>query len=322
MSPLRRTSPRRATFISDKNQSPLLIYSSVLATLAALLSLWVAYKQYGLQDVQTRFSAEQTEISRLQAKTQVAQNLPLFHIERHFESKSGRMTLLACSSQDGLLTSSGFKVRWIARLGRYTMPATSSDAIKTIDVKIDRQDEVVWHTAELTKANSCAWTEDVSWIPLSRLLNKVNVPHARVGYFIWLETLVTVYLRDATGEIHPRHYLLSKGNPALGELLSESEATKWVNEHLTAERLGRFALIANDESDISTVVSFFKEQMGSDSIIAAGSGPAKPHFLTLTLRSPATIRRMASRSLNRSNTRKNNRDRPRRGAWSTSRGLK
>lgn len=83
--PLEHISPTVPS-VADKSKSPLLIYSSILATLATVLSAWVAYKQYELQGIQTKLVAEQIEISRLQTKSQIAQNLPLFQIERRFDS--------------------------------------------------------------------------------------------------------------------------------------------------------------------------------------------------------------------------------------------
>lgn len=243
--------------VADKSKSLLLIYSSVLATLATVLSAWVAYKQYELQGVQTKLTTEQIEISRLQTKSQIAQNLPSFQIERRFDSKGKPNNLFACGSKEGILASSGFKVRWLARLGRYTMPATSLAAVKVIDVGIKRGDEVVWHSQLASNTSVCAWTEDISWLPIQRLINKINVPSSKVGYFISIETLITIYPRDASGEVHQKHYLMSSENPEQGELLSESEAAKWINKYLAAIKLGRSTSITNDKTDISAIANFF-----------------------------------------------------------------
>ena len=50
---------------------------------------------------------------------------------------------------------------------------------------------------------------------------------------------------------------MSSENPEQGELLSESEAAKWINKYLAAIKLGRSTSITNDKTDISAIANFF-----------------------------------------------------------------
>lgn len=69
-----------------KNQqsaaSRIAIGSAFVATVAALISAWLAFKQFQLQTVQTNMQVEQTELSKEQVKFQTLQTFPVLSVRR------------------------------------------------------------------------------------------------------------------------------------------------------------------------------------------------------------------------------------------------
>lgn len=260
--PQRQTKLNHPPLAYGKHESrwatPFNIIISIVTTLIGLGTIWIGYMQYSLQETQTKLAAEQVAFSQNQAKYEVAQALPIFRVYRKFNKKSHHTSIYACSSQVGLEGSSGFKIRWLARFFRYKIPALEQDVHKTIEVVVEPGNEVVWGTPSPINNEYCAVTSDVYWLPFQKLLNKIN-PGGKVdvGYYFWLDTLVTVYQRDATGEKHRKHFLFSRGNPIPGEQVTALAGENFIDEYDKAVSLKHKVTIEDDKSDISTVISFF-----------------------------------------------------------------
>ena len=254
---------------TSKNQqsaaSRIAIGSAFVATIAALISAWLAFKQFQLQTVQTNMQVEQTELSKEQAKFQTLQTLPVLSVKRKpLDAQLGATKLEVCGATAEFRMISGFKARWLSEFGRYTVPANDPTKIQQIRVPIlyknesEYEEEVIWRPAPGEKGNDCVSAVEPNWLPILKFVKaNSNAPN---GYSYWhkTEAMVVVHQRDMTGSEHLRHYVFTHESPNEAQLISNTEAKQWISDYESAIKLKHSITISSANTDIRSILGFFR----------------------------------------------------------------
>ena len=254
---------------TSKNQqsaaSRIAIGSAFVATIAALISAWLAFKQFQLQTVQTNMQVEQSELSKEQAKFQTLQTLPVLSVKRKpLDAQLGATKLEVCGATAEFRMISGFKARWLSEFGRYTVPADDPSKIQQIRVPILYENEseieegVIWRSTPGEKGNDCVSAVEPNWLPILKFVKaNSNAPN---GYSYWhkTEAMVVIHQRDMTGSEHLRHYVFTHESPNEAQLISNTEAKQWISDYESAIKLKHSITISSANTDIRGILDFFR----------------------------------------------------------------
>lgn len=83
---------------------------NLLFIIVTIISVWVAYKQFQLQAVQTTMQAEQVALSKEHVRIQALQALPVLTVKRKtVNTNEGTSKLEVCGAESELRMVSGFK---------------------------------------------------------------------------------------------------------------------------------------------------------------------------------------------------------------------
>jgi hypothetical protein len=237
--------------------SKLAVVSTVVATIAALISAWVAYKQYQLQAVQTTLASAQVRIQSLQT-------LPVLTVMRKtVNANKGMSKLEVCGSETELRMVSGFKALWLSEFGRYPLPSTDPSKIQQILVALLYKEEdqgeygVTWRYNLDSAGNHCVSASEPNWLPILKFVNSNLDAHAGFAYWHKSEAMVIVHQRDGTGTEYLRHYIFSYESPYEAQLVSEVEAAQWISNYESANNKKFQATISNADTNLSYIHGFF-----------------------------------------------------------------
>lgn len=242
--------------------SKLAVLSTVVATIAALVSAWVAYKQFQLQAVQTSMQAEQATLAKEQVKTQALQALPVLTVKRKtVDANKGTSELEVCGTESELRMVSGFKALWLSEFGKYPLPATDPSKFQRVRVallyKDDETDGVTWRSTPSALGTHCASTSEPNWLPILKFVNANRDAPATFAYWHRSEAMVVVHQRDGSGTEYLRHYVFSHERPDEAQLVSDAEAVYWKSDYESAYNKKIQATISGPNANLSHIHRFF-----------------------------------------------------------------
>lgn len=242
--------------------SKLAVVSTVVATIAALISVWVAYKQFQLQAVQTTMQAEQAALAKEQTRIQTLQALPVLTVKRKtVNAIKGISMLEVCGSESELRMVSGFKALWLSEFGRYPLPSTDPSKIKKIRVALPYKDEdedgVTWRSSLASVGNQCVSASEPNWLPILKFVNSNLDAPAGFAYWHKSEAMVVVHQRDGAGTEYLRHYIFFYENPYEAQLVSDAEAVQWKSNYESANSMKHQATISGPTTNLSYIHGFF-----------------------------------------------------------------
>ena len=251
----RRMGPSRS---QESVSSKLAVASSVVATIAALISVWVAYKQFQLQAVQTTMQTEQAALAKEQVRIQALQALPVLTIKRKTVNASeGTSKLEVCGTTSELRMVSGFKALWLSEFGRYPLPGADTSKIQRISVAVLNGDGVKWQSTLSPSGDHCASANEPNWLPILKFVNTNLGAPAGFAYWHRSEAMVVVFQRDGTGTEYSRHYILVHERPDEAQLVPDAEAVQWISNYESAYRRHLQATISGPATNLSYVHGFF-----------------------------------------------------------------
>ncbi|MGI0015241.1 MAG: hypothetical protein ACREBU_17640 [Nitrososphaera sp.] len=239
--------------------SKLAVASTVVATIAALVSAWVAYKQFELQAVQTTMQAEQAALAKQQVRIQALQALPILTVKRKtVNAKLGRSTLEVCGAESTMRLVSGFKALWLSEFGRYPLPSTDPSKIQRVRVALLNEDGVTWQSTSVASGDHCASASEPNWLPILNFVSTNRGAPAGFAYWHRSEAMVVVFQKDGTGTEYPRHYIFVHERPDEAQLVSDAEAAQWISDYKSAYRGPFRATISGPAASLNYIHGFFK----------------------------------------------------------------
>lgn len=248
--------------VQEAPSSKLAVLSTVVATIAALVSAWVAYKQFQLQAVQTSMQAEQATLAKEQMKTQALQALPVLTVKRKtIDASKGTSKLEVCGAESELRMVSGFNALWLSEFGRYPRPLTDPGKIQRVRVALlyqdDETDGVTWRSTPSALGTHCASASEPNWLPILKFVNANRDAPATFAYWHRSEAMVVVHQRDGSGTEYLRHYVFSHERPDEAQLVSDAEAVYWKSDYESAYSKKIQATISGPNANLSHIHRFF-----------------------------------------------------------------
>ena len=234
----------------------------VIATLAAILSVWVAYGQLQLQAEQTAMQVEQARLAKSLARQAAIQNLSTLYVRRRIlDFGKGFTRIEVCTKDEPYPSSiSGYSVLWRIDVARL------SDASNPRPVAIVGTEEVPeWVTEPVRDGMRCSSALEPNHWPLVRKTTSgMNPEYLRMlkgGVFVAQpEVLVTVFELDKSGEEWPRYFLLQTAALAssMARQVSEQAATRWRGEYYKAMKAARVLTISGFDDGLASLDSLVK----------------------------------------------------------------
>ena len=255
--------PRLNGLAQAHNESKGTRLVGVIATLAAILSVWVAYRQLQLQAEQTAMQVEQARLAKSLARQAAIQNLSNLYVRRRvLDFGKGFTRIEVCTKDEPYPSSiSAYSVLWRIDAGRL------SDASNRRPFAIVGTEEgpPEWVTEPVRDGMRCeSALEPNHWPLVRKSTSGMNPEYSNMlkgGVFVTQpEVLVTVFELDKSGEEWPRYFLLRAPvlSSAMARQVSEQAATQWSDEYSEAKKAARVLTISGFDDGLASLGSLVK----------------------------------------------------------------